>query len=185
MGTSHLVMGELSDYLTEDKLPDTHDERLIQKISRFLVEGKGFSKEDILSRQKMTVTVDDKKGTVTVHFIIRVNNISFAVVLYGPGSIVTRQRPTIAVARLLEKESIIPYCVITNGNEANLIDTQTGKVIGKEMNSLFSKNKAIELLKNFSPAVLKDDRREKEKRILYTMEILTENECKEFVCKLC
>jgi len=185
MGTSHLVMGELTDYLTGQSLPDTHDERLIQKISRFLVEGKGFSKKDILSRQKMTVTVDDKKGTVTVHFIIRVNNISFAVVLYGPGSIVTRQRPTIAVARLLEKEYIIPYCLITNGKEANLMETKTGKVIEKDLNSIFSKDESIALLKDFHIETLTNDRREKEQRILYTMDILTENECKEFVCKVC
>lgn len=184
MGTRHLVMGELTDYLTGQTLPDTHDERLIQKISRFLVEDKGFSQKDILSRRKMSVTAGGKSATVMVHFIIRINQIHFAVVMYGPGSIVTRQRPTIAVARLFG-EHIIPYCLITNGHEANLMDTKSGKIFGKDLNSIFSKNEALTFLKSFLPETLTKDRREKEQRILYTMDILTGNECKEFTCKIC
>lgn len=182
MGTSHLVMGELTDYLTGQTLPDTHDERLIQNISRFLVEDKGFSKNDILTRQKMSVTIGKKTGMITVHFIIQIDQIAFVVVMYGPGSIVTRQRPTISVARLFG-DSIIPYAIITNGKEANLMETKSGKVIGKDLNSIFSKDEAIDLLKNFHLGTLTTERREKEQRILYTMDILTENECKEFTCK--
>ena len=182
MGTSHLVMGELSDYLTGQTLPDTHDERLIQNISRFLVEDKGFSKNDILTRREMSVTIGNKTGMITVHFIIQIDQIAFAVVMYGPGSIVTRQRPTISVARLFGA-SVIPYAIITNGKEANLMETKSGKVIGKDLNSIFSKDEAIDLLKNFHLDTLTTERREKEQRILYTMDILTENECKEFTCK--
>ncbi len=29
----HLILGELTDYLTEETLADTHDERLRQKLS--------------------------------------------------------------------------------------------------------------------------------------------------------
>ena len=184
MGTSHLVMGELTDYLTGQTLPDTHDERLIQKISRFLIEDKGFSKSDILTRKKMSLTIDGKTGTVTVHFIIRVDNISFAVIMYGPGSVVTRQRPALAVARLYE-DYIIPYSVITNGHEANLMYTKSGKVIGKDFDSIFSKKEALDLLKDIHLEKLTRERREKEQRILYTMDILTEAECKDFVCKIC
>jgi hypothetical protein len=184
MGTSHLVMGELTDYLTGQTLPDTHDERLIQHISRFLVEDKGFSKNDILTRRKMSVTVGDKTGMITVHFIIQIDQIPFAIVMYGPGSIVTRQRPTISIARLFG-DSIIPYAIITNGKEANLMETKSGKVIGKDLNSIFSKDEAVTRLKDFHLETLTSERREKEQRILYTMDILTENECKEFTCKVC
>ncbi len=184
MGTSHLVMGELTDYLTGQTLPDTHDERLIQNISRFLIEDKGFSKKDILSRQKMSLTIDGLTGTITVYFVIRIDQVSFAVIMYGPGSIVTRQRPTLSIARLFG-DSVIPFAIITNGKEANLLETKSGKVIGKDLNSIFSKAEALALLKSIDLETLSNERREKEQRILYTMEILTENECKDYVCKLC
>lgn len=41
----HLILGELTDYLTEETLADTHDERLRQKIVRHLVDTCGFDKK--------------------------------------------------------------------------------------------------------------------------------------------
>ncbi|MEZ4565591.1 MAG: hypothetical protein R2860_01040 [Desulfobacterales bacterium] len=55
MGTSHLIMGILTDYLTGQTLPDTHDERILQKVARFLVDDKGYDKADIFARKTMTV----------------------------------------------------------------------------------------------------------------------------------
>ena len=184
MGTSHLVMGELTDLITGQTLPDTHDERLIQKISRFLIENKGYFITEILTRKKLSLAIDGKSASVTVHFIIYIDQKPFAVIIYGPGSIVTRQRPTIAVARLFD-EYIIPFSVITNGLEANMMDSKSGKVIGKNLDSIFSRKEARKLLKDVHPETLTQDRREKEQRILYTMDIMTENECKDYVCNLC
>ena len=182
MGTRHLIMGVLEDYLTGQTLPDTHDERIIQKISQFLIEDKGYLKNDVLTRKKMSLTLDGKTGTVTVNFIIQIDQISFAVIMYGPGSIVTRQRPTIAVARLFE-DYMIPFSMITNGEEADLMDTKTGKVIGKGLDSIPSHKQALTLLKDIQLETLTRERREKEQRILYTMDILTEAECKDFTCQ--
>ncbi|MBC2715462.1 MAG: type I restriction enzyme HsdR N-terminal domain-containing protein [Desulfobacteraceae bacterium] len=183
MGTSYLVMGELTDFITGQILPDTHDERLIQKISRFLVKDRGYSVNDILTRRKMSLTVDGKTGSIMIHFIIHIDHRPFAVIMYGPGSIVTRQRPTIAVARIFT-DYMIPFCVITNGEEANLMDTKSGKVIGKNLGSIFSRKEASALLKDIHLETLTKERREKEQRILYTMDILTENECRDFTCQI-
>ena len=43
----HLVLGEMTDYLTGKTVEDNHDERLRQKIARFLVERKGYGKKDV------------------------------------------------------------------------------------------------------------------------------------------
>jgi hypothetical protein len=176
-------MGELTDFLTGRTLQDTHDERILQKISRFLAEDKGYDKADIIARKKMPVTVSGKTGVVTVHFMLRVRDITFAVIMYGPGSVVTRQRPTLSVARLLE-EYVIPYAMITNGTEANLMETNTGKVIGKDLNSIPSKSDALGETQDIVLKPLPPGRREKEERILYTMDILTHAECNEYVCTL-
>jgi hypothetical protein len=103
--------------------------------------------------------------------------------MYGPGSIVTRQRGTIAVARLFENY-VIPYSMITNGTEAILMDSATGKTIGKNMDSFFSREAALHGLKDLHLETLTKDRQEKEQRILYTMDILTEAECSDNVCKI-
>jgi hypothetical protein len=187
MSTSHLVMGELTDFLTGQTLPDTHDERILQTIARFLVEEKGYAKTEIESRQVMRVSVDGKSGVLTVHFVIRINGTAAVLIMYGPGSVVTRQRPTLAVARLFEPH-VIPYAMITNGTEADFMDVGTGKVIGNDLNSIFARSDAMaQITKRISkmpPDRLSPARREKEERILYTMDILTHNECSEYVCPI-
>jgi hypothetical protein len=184
MGTGHLVMGELTDYLTGNPLPDTHDERILQEISRFLVEKKGWPKKDVPSRRTLSITVDGKPGRVRVHFILRIRDMSFMAVLYGPGSVVTRERPALAVARLMEPAYIVPYCTVTNGQDASVMDSRTGKVIGKNLDAVFSRDEAMEKTADFVPEALTDARRAKEERILYAMDILTKAECSEFSCSL-
>ena len=39
MGKHHLVLGELTDYITGETRVDTHDERARQTIARLLVDG--------------------------------------------------------------------------------------------------------------------------------------------------
>jgi hypothetical protein len=182
MGTSHLIMGTTTDYITGRTVPDTHDERIIQTISRFLVEEKHFSRYEISTREKLTLCVNGKTGRVTVNFMIHIDGQAFAVVMYGPGSIVTRQRPTLAVARLIAPH-IVPVCVITNGADALVMDSVSGQVTGKSLNSLPSRKEAIQKLKDFEPVSISRDRQEKEERILFAMEVLTEQECIDFTCR--
>lgn len=184
MGTGHLVMGELTDYLTGTVLPDTHDERILQQISRFLVEAKGYSKSDIIPRQTLFLSVDGKSGIVRIHFTLRISDISFMILMYGPGSVVTRERPALAAARIIEKNYIIPFCAVTNGQAASVMDSRTRKVFGKDLNTIFPKTEALSLLDGFIPAKLSRDRLEKEERILFAMDVLTEAECTEFTCTL-
>ena len=183
MGTSHLILGQTTDYITGLNVPDTHDERIIQTLSRFLVEEKYFTKNEISTREKLTLTVDGKTGTVTVNFVIRIDQLALAVIMYGPGSIVTRQRPTLAAARLIAPH-IVPISAITNGTDALIMDTVSGQVSGKGMGSLPNREEAIGKLKDFQPVSISEERRDKEKRILFAMEILTEKECLDFTCRL-
>ena len=182
MGTSHLIMGTTTEYITGHTVPDTHDERIIQTISRLLVEEKHFSKNEIATREKLTLTVDGKAGTVTVNFVIRIDDLAFAVIMYGPGSIVTRQRPTLAAARLIAPY-VVPVSVITNGKDALVMDSVSGQVIGKGLDNIPSRDEAIRKLRDFTPAPVSTERREKEQRILFAMEVLTEQECIDFTCR--
>ena len=100
MSTHHLILGETVDFITGQTIVDTHDERARQRIARFLVEEKGYSKDDIDVRRKIELTVDGNKGTSRVDFVIRIAGRAFAVVIFGPGSTVrksTEMPPSILV----------------------------------------------------------------------------------------
>lgn len=184
MSGRHLILGTLTDFLTGRTVPDTHDERLRQKIARFLVEGKGFLKAEIDSRIPLNVTVEGDTGIVPVDFLVRPEGIPLLLVIYGPGSLVSRQRGTLAAARLLEPY-IIPYAAITSGEDAIVMETKTGKVIGEGLADIFSRKELLEKTAGLIRGKLAEPRRKKESRILFAMDVLTRRECESYTCKKC
>ena len=80
MSTHHLILGETVDYITGQRIVDTHDERARQKIARFLIEEKGYSKDDIEVRQEIPLYIDGNRATSKVDFVIRVNGKALAII---------------------------------------------------------------------------------------------------------
>ena len=52
------------------------------------------------------------------------------VIRFGPGSLVSRERPTLAISRLIEPYQV-PLAVVTNGQDAEVLDGETGRVVGR------------------------------------------------------
>jgi len=183
MSTRHLILGETVDYITGRKIVDTVDERARQKIAEFLVKKKGYLKNEIEVRRTIPLMVDGNRAETKVDFIIRINGQAFAVIIFGPGSLVTRERSTLASARLVEKYEI-PFAMITNGKEAEIMETKSGRVIARGLEAFFSKKMAAEKIKTLIFEKVSAKRLEKEKRILYAYDVLSEKECREYACGL-
>lgn len=183
MGTSHLILGETTDYITGRTITDTHDERARQTLAKLLVDSKGFSKNDIQVRRPLTLDLDKKAGTIQVDFTISVNGKACMIIIYGPGSLVTRQRPTLAIARIIETY-IVSYAVITNGRDAITMDARSGGIIAEGLDEIPSKTMISQQLNHIVFDKISSKQQEKEKRILFAMEILTQQECDEYTCRL-
>jgi hypothetical protein len=183
MSAHELILGKTVDFITGETLVDTIDERARQKIARFLVEDKGYLKDDIQARREIILEVDGNKGTFKVNFVIRVGGKAFMVVIFGPGSLVSRERPALAAARLVEDYEV-PFTVVTNGQAAELIETRSSEVIAEGLENIPSKDEALERLPTVRFQVLAEERLAREKRILYAFEVLAERECDEFTCSL-
>jgi hypothetical protein len=179
----HLVLGELQDFLTGKTIEDNHDERLRQKVARFLVEEKNFPKEDITSHCKLTINAGRKKAIVTVDFKIRIFGKTCMIVKYGPGSMVTRQRPSLATSRLIAPYQI-PFVVVTNGIGAEILDGISGKLIGENLPAVPGRSDIIDRFGSFDFKPLSDRRIELESRILYAYEVDDACACDENICRL-
>jgi len=176
MSTHHLILGDLTDYITGRVLADTHDERARQSLARILVDEKGFDRSQIETAVLLPVAVDNDAGSVRVDFVIRLNQRIGLIVVYGPGAIVSRQRPALAAGRLLATY-VIPRVVISNGEDAYVMDGYSGKVIGRGLAAIPSRTDVLAAQETSAEMRLDDDRRNKEQRILFCMEVLTEREC--------
>jgi len=176
MGKEHFVFGELTDFITGKTIPDTDDERDRQKMAAYLVQDKGFLKTDIEPGVKLPVAIDDDSDTVTIDFVVQVRGRVVMIVKYGPGSIVSRERPALSAARLLESY-IIPYIIITNGRDVVIMDGRSGKPIDKGFEKIPSKSEIESRLETLEFPALEEERAEKEKRILFCMEVLSNRDC--------
>jgi hypothetical protein len=168
----HMIHGTLTDFVTGEALIDTDDERYRQKLARLLVEEKGYAKSELEPRRRIETLFSGCFVVSKIELVIRLSNRPLMLLRYGPGSLVTRERPTLAAARVLEESTVIPVAVITNGEDAEIMDTLTGKVIGTGLGAIPDRA-SLAALASGQPVLpgLPADRREKELRILNAFDV--------------
>jgi len=183
MDGHHLILAELTDFLTGEVLADTHDERYRQNLARLLVEKKGYAKNEVTARRRLMVHAGDRKAVVPVDFIINLNNRACMVIKYGPGSLVTRHRPSLAISRLLTPYQI-PVVVVTNGEDADILDGSTGRVLDSGLASIPSRSELVARMDDFAFEEISEERAVMESRIVYAYEVDGSCPCDDSVCRL-
>ena len=145
MDGHHLILGELVDHITGEIINDTHDERYRQKIARLLINRKEYFRSDIKPRQELLVKAGDNRAIIKIDFLIHVSNRIGMVIKYGPGSIVTRRRSVLAASRLVTLYQV-PIAVVTNGEDAEILDGFSGNVISRGLGSIPSKSQLTDIV---------------------------------------
>lgn len=168
----HRILGTLTDFVTGEELVDTDDERYRQKLARYLVEVKGYAKAELEPRRKIETLFAGCFVVSKIELVVRLAGRPLLLLRYGPGSLVSRERPTLAAARVLEPEMIIPVAVISNGEDAEVMDTVSGKVTATGLAAIPDRAQLAELAAYLSPMPgPTGDRREKELRILNAFDV--------------
>lgn len=163
----HFIYGTLCDYSTGEVIIDTDDERYRQKLARLLVEERGYDKQELTARLKIETLFAKSFVVSTIDLVVSVLGKRLLVIRYGPGSLVTRERPALAAARVLNQEYVIPLTVVTNGEDAELLDSRSGKVLAYGMAAIPTRAQAVTMMQDleFSP-LAPGPQRQMELRIL-------------------
>lgn len=168
----HLIYGTLVDYLSGEQLTDTDDERIRQKLAKMMVVEKGYPKDLLTPRLKIDTLFTRCFVVSTIELTISLLNKQFMILRYGPGSLVSRERSAIAAARVLHPDYCIPLAVVTNGEDAELLDTRTGKILGYGLDSIPNYTTALEIREQLLFLPPPDAaRRERELRILNAFDV--------------
>lgn len=181
MSGHYLILGELTDYITGQTLSDTHDERYRQKLAHWLVEHHGYPKSAITRHHLLTVRADDKEARVPVTYVIHLAGRTAMIVQYGPGSLVTRHRPALAMGRLVASYQV-PVVVVTNGEEADILDGFTGHVMGTGLEEIPPKIRLMEIIGRVPWQPITERRAEKEARIVMAYEVDDRCPCDSTIC---
>jgi len=179
----HLILGELVDFITGETIRDTHDERYKQRLSRLLVELKGYSKKEIKPRRELSVSAGEKNAMIKIDFEINVSGKIAMIIKYGPGSLITRHRPALAASRLVAPYQI-PIVVVTNGEDAEVIEGLTGKIIARGLELIPARSELLKIVKKTGVDRISAKQAEMESRILYAFEIDDSCPCDDTVCRL-
>jgi hypothetical protein len=169
----HMIYGSLADYVTGEPLVDTDDERYRQKLARLLVEERGFAKNELTMRRRIETLFAHQFVASKIDIVVSIGDQRVLVLRYGPGSLVTRERPAIAAARVLEENQIIPLVVVTNGEDAELLDSRTGKVLETGLGAIPTREAVVALLPGLDFTPVASERREPELRILNAFDVET------------
>jgi hypothetical protein len=170
MGKGYLVLGELVDFITGETIKDTHDERYRQQLARLLVNDKGYQKNEIKVRRQLLVNAGDKRSVINIDFMVTLSDRICMIIKYGPGSLVTRRRPALAISRLVAGYQV-PVVVVSNGEDAEIIDGSTGKVISHGLESIPLKPEILSIAEHADFTLISEKQAVMEARIVYAFEI--------------
>lgn len=183
MGGHHLILGKLADFLTGEVLDDTLDERYRQKIARGLVERKGYAAQEIEPRRELMLQADHRRALIKIDFLVRLAGRVGMVVRFGPGSLVSRERPALAISRLVEAYQV-PIAVVTNGEDAEVLAAGSGAVVGRGLGAIPSRSELLALMDAHSFEALAPQRAVMEGRVAYCYEVDGACPCDDTICRL-
>lgn len=183
MGGHHLILGKLTDFLTGEVLDDTLDERYRQKIARWLVERKGYAAQEIEPRRELMLQAGHRRAFIKIDLLVRLAGRVGMVVRFGPGSLVSRERPALAISRLVEAYQV-PIAVVTNGEDAEVLAAGSGAVAGRGLDAIPSRSELLALMDAHSFEALAPQRAVMEGRVAYCYEVDGACPCDDTICRL-
>ena len=159
----------ITDFVTGREIPNIGAEENRQAVAQYLVNEKGYLKDDIAADVKIELVIAGEHYLSQVDLVVTVNEgrLRIMAIKCAAGSLGSREREIVAAARLLEDYQI-PFGVVSDGKTAIVLDTISGKKLGEGMAAIPSKEAAIHMLDSYRPISLTADRLEREKLIFRT-----------------
>ncbi len=155
-------------FITGKLVWDTDRERIRQKLAKFLANEKGYILTDFVLDREIPIEIKGQKTVSIVDLTVRIHERSLMILRGGPGSVVTREAGTVAAARLLEPDHIIPWAVQANLFEAALLDVRKKKAVAYGWDAIPTRTELIEMTKDWPPPKLPEKRIPVEKQILFS-----------------
>ncbi|MBU4414984.1 MAG: type I restriction enzyme HsdR N-terminal domain-containing protein [Proteobacteria bacterium] len=164
----------ITDFITGEMVPDIGAEENRQDVERFLVNEKGFSKEDIEVDVDIEFSVVGESYKSQVDLVVCVDGTRYMAIKCAAGSLGSREREIIAASRLLESHQL-PISVVSDGKTAIVLDTASGKKLGEGLNAVPSKDDLKEKSNSSELIPLPAERLEKEKLIFRSYDVMNVN----------
>lgn len=164
----------LVDYVTGQAVPHVGTEAVRQRMEHFLVDEKGYARDDISVGAAIVVEIRGEVYRSRLDLTVGAGGRRFMVIKCVAGSLGSWQREILAAARIFEKAPI-PLAVVTDGATALVYDTVSGKKIGEGLLAIPSREEAARRFAGVCFEPLSADRLEKEKLLFRSYDAMKVN----------
>ncbi|SLM29085.1 conserved hypothetical protein [Desulfamplus magnetovallimortis] len=161
---------KLIDYITGKEIPDVGAEGNRQLFEKFLVEERGFSKNDIKVDFPITVTIKGEPYHSKIDIVVFCKDKPLMAVRCIAGSLGSFEREILAAARLFYHGQI-PFSVSTDGKDALVRDVVSGKPVGEGLEAVPGINAGLKIVEDHSYPGFPDKKRDKEMIIFRSYDI--------------
>lgn len=151
----------LVDAVTGRAVANIGAEENRQAVARFLLEHRGYRREEITVDHPIEVTVRGVPYRSHLHLLVRVEGRAALAVCCVAGSVVSWERMALAAARLAA-ETVVPLAVVSDGRTALVVDAATGVRLGEGLEAIPSRAEWQDRFAAAPPARLDPGRRERE-----------------------
>ena len=168
----------ITDFVTGKQIPNIGAEENRQMVEKYLVDQKGYLKEDIAVDVDMELIVAGETYHSQIDLVVSLDDgqgpAHFMAIKCAAASLGSREREILAAARLFAGKQL-PFSVVSDGKTAIVLDTVTGKKLGEGLHAIFSKAQAQEKLKEIELLPFPKEKREREKLIFRSYDSMNVN----------
>lgn len=132
------------DFITGETVPNAGAEANRQQVERYLVEIKGYGREDVIVDAPIDLEIDGQVYRSAVDLIIQIGSKPLIAVKCAAGSLGSREREIVSAARLYAT-SPLPLAAVSDGSNATVLDAATGKKKGDGLAAIPSREEAVVL----------------------------------------
>ncbi len=151
----------IKDFITGQEIDNVGSEASRQIFEKFLVETKGFSKQEIRVDEPLIVQFKGQDYVSAIDLIVYCKTRPFMAITCVAGSIGSYEREILAGARLVY-EFQVPFAVSTDARNAVIMDTVSGKTIGHGLDAIPSREAAEKRMASIQETIYSPEKRKLE-----------------------
>lgn len=157
----------LMDFITGRPVPNIGAEENRQAVERYLVEQKGYDRQDIEVEVPIEMKIAGEIYRSTVDLVVSVGHRRVMAIKCAAGSLGSCEREILAAARLLDRYQI-PWAAASDGRAAVVLETISGRRIGESLEAIPAKKALEAQLMSLEFKGLPEERRLREQLIFRT-----------------
>ena len=164
----------IKDFITGKEVPNIGAEENRQAVEKYLVEQKGYAKGDLEIDAPLAFDIQEETYHAKVDIVVCIDNRRLMAIKCAAGSIGSREKEILSAAKLLEDYQV-PISIVSDGRNALVFDTVSGKQLGAGLEAIPSREEVATRFKDEDFQAVPEKRLEQVKLVFRSYDSMNVN----------